>query len=172
MGKKVCLRFRRRCRVYVALGYRPGLFHKNRLMAFSPPTMTRKNIYMRLGLGCPVPNSNCPQSGLTYVRRQWQRPVDLPDGYDWYGQRLPAPSPAPEPVATDPVGFLEVPGPDSFQSGIGYIRGWVCDGREVEIYIDDGLRLPATARGLDRADTEEACGDRDNGFISLHQCRC
>ncbi len=77
----------------------------------------------------------------------------------------PRPAPAPEPEAGPPVGNLEVPGPGSFQSGIGYIRGWVCEGQEVEIYIDDGLRLPATARGLDRADTEDICGDRDNGFI-------
>ncbi len=81
------------------------------------------------------------------------------------GTPSPPPAPAPEPEAEAPVGNLEVPGPNSFQSGIGYIRGWVCEGQEGEIYIDDGLRLPATARGLDRADTEAVCGDRDNGFI-------
>ena len=32
-------------------------------------------------------------------------------------------------------GYLENPGADSFQSGIGVLSGWVCEGDEVEIEI-------------------------------------
>ncbi len=135
-----------------------------------------------LGMSCAqlgLPPINAPiLPAKEYWDWSWGRvsTASLPSGHNWYGQpelpRPPAPRPAsrprppaPEPEAEAPVGNLEVPGPGSFQSGIGYIRGWVCEGQEVEIYIDDGLRLPATARGLDRADTEDICGDRDNGFI-------
>ena len=34
------------------------------------------------------------------------------------------------------LGFLENPGANSFQSGIGVISGWVCEGEEVEIEIE------------------------------------
>ena len=61
------------------------------------------------------------------------------------------------------VGFLENPGPNSFQSGIGVISGWVCEGDEVEIEIGDTGRQLA-AYGTERADTLDACGDTDNGF--------
>ena len=71
----------------------------------------------------------------------------------------------PEPGSENPVGTLEVPGNGSFQSGIGYIRVGCVRGRRSRLTIDDGIRLPATARGLDRGDTEAVCGDRENGFV-------
>ena len=123
-----------------------------------------------VGLGMSCAQLRLPPLGAT-VTRAGEFPgyglaVDLPPGYSWYGEKPATPQPAPEPAPVEnPVGNLEVPADGSFQSGIGYIRGWVCDGREVEIFINDGLRLPASARGLDRADTEEVCGNRDNGFI-------
>ncbi|MCB1826705.1 MAG: hypothetical protein KDJ54_19835 [Candidatus Competibacteraceae bacterium] len=58
---------------------------------------------------------------------------------------------------------LESPTQDSFESGIGLIRGWACDAKTVEIQIDDGAKL-RVAYGTDRDDTVEACGDTDNGF--------
>ncbi len=61
------------------------------------------------------------------------------------------------------VGYLENPGPDSFQSGIGVISGWVCEGDTVEIQIGTAGRQGA-AYGTERRDTESACGDTDNGF--------
>ena len=65
------------------------------------------------------------------------------------------------------VGHLENPGADSFQSGIGLISGWVCAAAEVEIEVEpetgDPHRLRA-AYGTERGDTEETCGDTDNGF--------
>ena len=61
------------------------------------------------------------------------------------------------------LGYLENPGPNSFQSGIGVISGWVCAADEVEIVLNDTLRQPA-AYGTERVDTQTACGDTDNGF--------
>jgi hypothetical protein len=58
---------------------------------------------------------------------------------------------------------LESPSLGSFESGIGLIRGWVCDTTLVEIQIDDGELWPA-AYGTKRADTEAVCGDNNNGF--------
>ena len=60
------------------------------------------------------------------------------------------------------VGYLENPGPNSFQSGIGVISGWVCEGAEVVIELN-GEPQPA-AYGTERLDTESMCGDTDNGF--------
>ena len=61
------------------------------------------------------------------------------------------------------VGALENPGPNAFQSGISVISGWVCEGDAVEIEIGD-LGRQGAAYGTERLDTEEVCGDVDNGF--------
>ena len=61
------------------------------------------------------------------------------------------------------VGYLENPGSDSFQSGIGVISGWVCDAEAVEIEIGH-LGRQRAAYGTERLDTEAVCGDTDNGF--------
>ena len=65
--------------------------------------------------------------------------------------------------STGSEGYLENPGPDSFQSGIGVISGWVCDAETVEIVVEDTEHHIA-AYGTERADTEAVCGDTDNGF--------
>ena len=39
-------------------------------------------------------------------------------------------------VGTPGVGYLENPGPNSFQSGIGVLSGWVCEGAEVIIELN------------------------------------
>ena len=65
------------------------------------------------------------------------------------------------------VGYLENPGPASFQSGIGVISGWVCaaDTVEVEIVRAAGeVEQHAASYGTERRDTEGVCGDTDNGF--------
>ena len=74
----------------------------------------------------------------------------------------PAPAGTTNRAGTPGVGYLENPGPNSFQSGIGVISGWVCEGAEVIIELN-GEPQPATY-GTERLDTEEACGDTDNGF--------
>ncbi len=61
------------------------------------------------------------------------------------------------------MGYLENPGPNSFQSGIGLISGWVCEADEVEIAIGD-MAPQEAAYGTERLDTRDACGDTDNGF--------
>ena len=62
-----------------------------------------------------------------------------------------------------PNGYLDVPAPDSFQSGIGVICGWVCDADEVEIILGD-MAPQFAAYGTERLDTAEECGDTNNGF--------
>lgn len=59
--------------------------------------------------------------------------------------------------------FLEDPQQGSFQSGIGLIRGWVCQANQVEIQIDNNSPL-RVAYGTTRADTRGICGDDNNGF--------
>ena len=61
------------------------------------------------------------------------------------------------------VGYLENPGANSFQSGIGVISGWVCAADAVEIAIGD-LALQGAGYGTERLDTEDVCGDTANGF--------
>ena len=61
-----------------------------------------------------------------------------------------------------PVGYLENPSPDSFQSGIGVISGWVCAADEVVIEIAGTPHVAAYGTG--RLDTQSECGDTDNGF--------
>ena len=65
-------------------------------------------------------------------------------------------------VVTFVQGYLENPGPDSFQSGIGVISGWVCAAEVVEIELN-GMPQEA-AYGTERLDTAGVCGDTDNGF--------
>ena len=65
-------------------------------------------------------------------------------------------------AGTPGVGYLENPGPNSFQSGIGVLSGWVCEGTEVVIELN-GQPQPA-AYGTERLDTESMCGDTANGF--------
>ncbi len=61
------------------------------------------------------------------------------------------------------TGFLENPGPSSFQSGVRVISGWVCDADLVEIALGE-LPRQVAAYGTERVDTAGACGDTDNGF--------
>ena len=58
---------------------------------------------------------------------------------------------------------LENPQPESFQSGIGIISGWVCDASRVDIIIDEATTLQA-AYSTSRGDTASVCGDINNGF--------
>ncbi len=73
-----------------------------------------------------------------------------------------APSGA-KPAGTPGVGYLENPSPNSFQSGIGVISGWVCAANEVVIAIGD-LGSQGAGYGTERVDTQEVCEDTDNGF--------
>ena len=61
--------------------------------------------------------------------------------------------------------MLENPAPDSYQSGVSVISGWACDAEEIVIEIDDTSFT--AAYGTLREDTQEMCGDTDNGFSFL-----
>ena len=60
-------------------------------------------------------------------------------------------------------GIWRIRGPNSFQSGIGVISGWVCEAEEVTIALGALAPQPA-GYGTERLDTEAVCGDTDNGF--------
>lgn len=61
---------------------------------------------------------------------------------------------------------LESPANGETKSGIGLIRGWVCDANEISISINN--KQPVTiAYKNPRGDTSGACGDTDNGFETL-----
>lgn len=67
------------------------------------------------------------------------------------------------PILSDLIGTLENPAPDSFQSGLGLVSGWVCGAEQVEIEID-GTDIFEAAYGTDRVDTAEICEDSNTGF--------
>ncbi len=70
----------------------------------------------------------------------------------------------------DVGGRLENPGPDSFQSGVGALWGWVCEAEQVEVEIgteQGDFAWHVAAYGLERGDTLDTCGDTDNGFVLL-----
>ena len=72
--------------------------------------------------------------------------------------------------AEELVGVLENPGPDSSQSGVGALWGWVCDAAMVEIEIETAqgeVQPYMAAYGMERLDTQDTCGDTDNGFVLL-----
>ena len=62
------------------------------------------------------------------------------------------------------VGVLENPRNGSSQSGIGMVTGWYCDTLGIEVQINDSPYTYYAAYGTERPDTEEVCGDTDNGF--------
>lgn len=65
---------------------------------------------------------------------------------------------------------LENPGIYQFMSGILVFSGWVCDvTSDIHMVIKgtDATETIPVSYGTDRADTETACGDIDNGFGAL-----
>lgn len=69
-------------------------------------------------------------------------------------------------LLAQPTALLENPRPDSFQSGLGVISGWVCEAEQIEVIFDDDETKPwQAASGTSRNDTRGACGDDGrNGF--------
>ena len=104
---------------------------------------------------CPV--ADFPVGGET-VTLQWQQTSQnfvIAGGSPPAGVSPGRPSGLP--------GYLENPGPNSFQSGIGVVSGWVCEADMVELEIGH-LPVQVAAYGTERLDTLEVCGDVDNGF--------
>jgi hypothetical protein len=63
-------------------------------------------------------------------------------------------------------GVLEIPAPNSTQTGIGTVSGWHCNANRIEIVIDGGAPLLAGSH-TDRGDTLSVCGRIDTGFSLL-----
>jgi hypothetical protein len=61
------------------------------------------------------------------------------------------------PASTSTAFALENPQPGSFQSGIGLVSGWSCQGSTITITVDGSVQLPVPY-GSSRADTASACG--------------
>lgn len=62
---------------------------------------------------------------------------------------------------------LEIPGPNSIQSGIQLISGWKCEATgPLTIRFDGGNNIPLLY-GSERGDTRRPCGDANNGFIAV-----
>ena len=100
------------------------------------------------------------------------QPDDIAGILALYGEwQEPPEEPIPEPSST--YGVFENPRHESSQSGIGVISGWVCEAGQVIILItpsdnwQDWLVETPAAYGTQRLDTEERCGDADNGFSLL-----
>ncbi len=63
-------------------------------------------------------------------------------------------------------GYLEIPAPASYMSGIGVVSGWNCSATRIEIEFD-GVQTVDAAYGTIREDTLPVCGDTNNGFALL-----
>ena len=140
--------------------YTAALVVNGQTMQTNTFTVTTMGQEFIRGLERDVEVQDFPSAG-EITRLRWQEPVQgfvLVPGSE--------PTPTPEPTATSTRARLEVPDNGSFQSGIGYVSGWACEGELVEIVIDGGLRIPPVARNISRGDTEAACGDQTNGFIT------
>ncbi|MBK7983133.1 MAG: fibronectin type III domain-containing protein [Candidatus Competibacteraceae bacterium] len=61
------------------------------------------------------------------------------------------------------LAFQESPSQGSYESGVGLIRGWVCNASTVEVEIDGGAPLK-TAYGAPRSDTAATCGTVNTGY--------
>lgn len=57
----------------------------------------------------------------------------------------------------------ETPEGGSILSGVGIVRGWVCDASTVQVQFNN-LPLLELAYGTTRADTLTVCGDEDNAY--------
>jgi hypothetical protein len=64
------------------------------------------------------------------------------------------------------LGSLENPQPNSVQSGIGLVSGWVCQASVVTVQFD-GSAPQVAAYGTDRADTASVCGGRITTGVGL-----
>ena len=118
-----------------------------------------------VGLGHPDENAQYAQaimnSHLGTRQGEWVAHYELqPD--DIAGIRALYPIIETIPPSDTIIGFLENPGADSSQSGVGIISGWVCEAEEVVIEINGTPQV--AAYGTARLDTQETCGDTDNGF--------
>ena len=125
--------------------------------AFTTITVTTLGEEFRRGVSGEFTLSNFPEVGTDVVVR-WQESQQnfvITDGSSGGGDG----------TSGRPPRVLENPQPGSFQSGVGVISGWVCDANQIEIEFnnDAANRWPAGS-GTQRTDTQDICGDTNNGF--------
>lgn len=115
------------------------------------------------GLSGSYELADFPRTGQ-YTKVTWEEPLQnfLISGVT--GMSSDTAVPAAIAVRADsPGGKLENPRSGSTPSGVSIISGWVCEAASVTIVIDDGEPIPAHY-GTTRNDTQEVCGESDNGF--------
>ena len=121
-------------------------------------TVTTLGEPFRTGLSGTCEAADFPEAGesVTLVWQEAKQNFVITDG-----SAPPTGSSTVESVLT---GFLENPAPNSFQSGLGVLSGWVCEADTVTLEIN-GQAVEASY-GTERADTQgpDACDDTDNGF--------
>ena len=137
-------------------------FADNREFANVTFNVTTLGVDFLRGAGGEYTLPNFPQAGNNVTVR-WAEPHQ---NFVIVGaSRNPAsaqPTVSAVPLAAS-LAHLESPYPGSFESGIGLIRGWICQASTVEVQIDGGERQ-RVAYGTTRTDTAGVCGDDDNGF--------
>ena len=107
---------------------------------------------------CTVPDFPMPGETVRVAWQQSQQNFVLAEGAAPSGETR---------AGIAGVGVLENPGPNSFQSGVGVLSGWVCeaDTVEIEITTEGGeVGRQVAGYGTERLDTQDVCGDTDNGF--------
>jgi len=107
------------------------------------------------GLSGAFTLQNFPQSGRT-TRVQWQEA-----NQNFVITNASGTSPGGG--SNSPGTRLENPAPGSFQSGLGLISGWVCNANRIDVDIDGRATFQA-GYGTSRSDTQNDCGDTNNGY--------
>ena len=67
-------------------------------------------------------------------------------------------------AAASNAAVLESPAEGAALSGLGFISGWKCDGKDITVTIDGGEHLPV-AMNQERGDLRPVCGTIRHGFI-------
>lgn len=136
------------------------VFADNREIGSSTFTVTTLGEEFLRGVSGDYVLQNFPQAGNNVTVR-WSQPHQ---NFVIVGSSRAASAAAPAiPLADTPTAHLESPHAGSFESGVGLIRGWICQANVVEIQINNGPRQ-RVAYGTIREDTATVCGDSDNGF--------
>ena len=143
---KMVIKDYERVRIYINIGsYARGIYDITPLLIHE--------LGHALGLGHP---DEAGQDVSAIMNSIYNDDVDTLQPDDIAGARALYGGPGPL------VGFLENPRAGAHQSGVGVISGWVCEADTVAIKIN-GVPYPVPY-GTARLDTEDACGDVDNGF--------
>jgi hypothetical protein len=95
--------------------------------------------------------ASLPTTGGLALNRSGTTAVGAPLNFSGETARMPGTN------AAVPAMALENPQPGSFQSGIGLISGWSCEGSTITVAID-GAAQRAVPYGSSRGDTAGICG--------------